>query len=254
MSLNPQSYQWEKLRSPLLVNDFAELTDRLRSLPPPQLRPRRVTEQLQVLKIAAVLSVEFDPVSQSLRAQVADAAGNQATIVHPYSDRGRMGFETMLAQLSLPNSLKFISAKVAINHQGLILEPIALVFQVGETRQMLQPWVSPPQSNAINTTLPPSISTATVPRSVIAAYQEELTMALQDLWLMGLDLADQQQLQQWQRLLRQAHAIGFNQFLQPVNRLTATFAQKFQQLQWDSQPTYVALAVLTALSQLALFK
>jgi hypothetical protein len=252
MSLNPQSYQWEKLRSPLLVNDFAELTDRLRSLPPPQLRPRRVTEQLQVLEIAAVLSVEFDPVSQSLRAQVADMAGNQATIVHPYSNRGRMGFETLLAQLLSPNALKFISATVSTNHQGLVLTPIALVFQVGETRQMLQPWVSPAQSNAINTTLPSSISTAAVSRSTIAVYQEELTIALQDLWLMGFDRADQQQLQQWQRLLQQGHAIGFNQFLQPIDRLTTTFAQKFQQLEWDSQPTYVALAVLTTLVQLAL--
>jgi hypothetical protein len=251
MSLNPQSYQWEKLRSPLLVNDFAELADRLRSLPPPELRPRRVTEQLQVLEIAEVLSVEFDAVSQSLRSQVADVAGNQATIVHPYSDRSRMGFETLLSQLVSPNPLKFLSAKVSINHQGLVLAPIALVFQVGETRQMLQPWIAPSQLNAIHTPLPSSISTATLPPSAIAVYQQELITALQDLWLVGLDRADQQHLQQWQRLLQQGQAIGFNLFLHPVDRLTTTLAQKFHQLEWDHQPSYVALAVLTALSQLA---
>jgi hypothetical protein len=254
MSLNPQSYQWEKLRSPLLVNDFAELTDRLHSLPPPQLRPRRVTEQLQVLEIAEVLSAEFDPVSQSLRSQVVDNVGNQATIVHPYSDRGRTGFETMLAQLSSPNQLKFISAKVSVNHQGLVLAPIAFVFQVGESRQMLQPWVSPAQSNTIDNLLSSTVATMTGSASPIAAYQEELIIAVQDLWLVGLDRADQQHLQQWQRLLQQGRAIGFNRLLHPIDRLTTTFAQKFQQLQWDSQPTYVALAVLTALSQLALFK
>jgi hypothetical protein len=250
MSLNPQSYQWEKLRSPLLVNDFAELTDRLRSLPPPQLRPRRVTEQLQVLEISEVLSVEFDPVSQSLRSQVVDVVGNQATIVHPYSGRGRTGFEILLAQLSSPHSLKFLSAQVMVNHQGLLLAPIAFVFQVGESRQMLQPWVSPAQSNTIDSPLPSTVTTVTGSASAIAIYHEELIIALQDLWLVGLDRADQQHLQQWQRLLQQGRAIGFNRLLHPIDQLTTTLAQKFQQLQWDSQPTYMALVILTTLSQL----
>jgi hypothetical protein len=256
MSLNPQSYQWEKLRSPLLVNDFAELTDRLRSLPPPELRPRRVTEQLQVLEIAEVLSVEFDPVSQSLRSQVVDAAGNQATIVHPYSDRGRTGFEILLAQLSLTqssssNSLKFLSAQVTLNHQGLVLALIACVFQVGESRQMIQPWIATAQSNMIDNSLPSITTTVTGSASAIAIYREELLIALQDLWLVGLDRADQQHLQQWQRLLEQGRAIGFSQLLHPIDQLTTTLAQKFQQLQWDSQPTYSALVVLTTLSQLS---
>jgi hypothetical protein len=250
MSLNPQSYQWEKLRSPLLVNDFAELTDRLRSLPPLQLRPRRVTEQLQVLEIAEVLSVEFDPVSQLLRSQVVDNVGNHATIVHPYSDRGRTGFEILLAQLSSPNSLKFLSAQVMLNHQGLLLAPIAFVFQLGESRQMLQPWVSPAQSNTIDNPLISTVTTVTGSASAIAIYHEELVIALQDLWLVGLDLADQQHLQQWQRLLQQGRAIGFNRLLHPIDQLTTTLAQKFQQLQWDSQPTYMTLVVLTTLSQL----
>jgi hypothetical protein len=251
ISLNPQSFQWEKLRSPLFVDDFAELTDRLQALPPVALRPRRVTAQLQVLAIAAVLSVEFDPVSQSVRALVADRAGNQATIVHPYVNRSRDGLAAMLQALSPPDRLKFLSAKVSVDHQGLVFAPIALVLQSGETRQMLQPWVAPPQVITAVESATTNVITTTMPQSTIAIYRQELTIALQDLWLVGLDRADQRHLEQWQRLSQQGQAIGFNQFLRPIDQLTTALAQKFHTLDWDSQPAQVSLAIVTALHQMA---
>jgi hypothetical protein len=257
ISLNPQSYQWEKLRSPLRVDAFAELTDRLQALPPPELRPRRVTERLQVLPIAAVRSVEFDRTTQTVQAIVTDASGTPATLIHPYSHRGRFGVEALLQQLAAAatsaTALKFVSAQVSLSHQGLTLEPIALVWQTGPTRQMLQPWIAAPSGDSA-TALPMAATTNQTMQistpTAITAYRQDLTTALQDLWLVGLDRANRQHLQQWQRLVQQGEAIGFSQLLHPIAQFTTALADKFHTLHWDSQPARESLAIITVLHQL----
>jgi hypothetical protein len=253
-SLNPQAFQWEKLRSPLRVDDFAELTDWLRELPPAELRPRRVTERLQVLAMTEVQSTEFDPVTQTVQANVTDASGNLATIVHPYSDRGQFGLETMLQKLQQPNSLKFISAQVSLSHRGLILEPIALIFQEETTRTMLQPWIAAPVVD--NSTTQPdrtnSQAIPTIPQSPITNYLQELTIALQEIWLVGLDRADTNHLQQWRKIKQQGETIGFSQFMRPIEQFTSALSQKFHTLNWQRQAVREALAIVTVLNQLAI--
>jgi hypothetical protein len=249
MSLNPQSYQWEKLRSPLLVDDFSELIDRLQELPPRELRPRRVTEQLQVLAISEVRSIEFDPVSQTVRSIVADKLGSEAEIVHPYTHRSRFGVEAMLTQLQQPDTLKFISAQVSLAARGLVFAPIALVFDTGEVRQMLQPWIASPQIGN-ETQLTGDLADPLVANSPIATYLQELNTAVQDLWLVGLDRADSHHLRQWQRLAQQGKAIGFDRFLQPIDRFTLALTQKFHRLDWDKQVAREALSIVTAIDRL----
>ncbi len=245
MSLNPQSYQWEKLRSPLRLDSFAELTDRLQKLPPPQLRPRRITEQLQVLSIADVKSVEFDTATQTVRSIVTDSCGMIAHLVHPYFHRGRFGVEQLLTQLQ-ESELKFVSAQVSMSNRGLILAPIALVFQSGESRSLLQPWIASPQANKSTSE---SDRPATAPvQTPISTYQQDLSLALQDLWMVGLDRVDRQHLQQWQRLVEQGKAIGFHQFLSPIVQFTDALAQKFQTLQWDPSVAQEFLAIVTVLN------
>jgi hypothetical protein len=251
VSLNPQAFQWEKLRSPLRVDDFAELTDWLRELPPAELRPRRFTERLQVLAITAVQSTEFDPVTQTIQAQVTDATGNLATIVHPYSDRGQFGLETMLQKLQQPNALKFVSAQVSLSRRGLTLAPIALIFQEATTRSMLQPWITAPVGDQIPTPTDPT-PTLSIPQSPITNYLQELTIALQKIWLVGLDRADINHLQQWQKLKQQGEIIGFSQFLQPIDQFTSSLSQKFHTLNWERQAVREALAIVTVSNQLAL--
>lgn len=251
MSLNPQSYQWEKLRSPLLVDDFGELIDRLQELPPRELRPRRVTEQLQVLAISEVRSIDFDPVSQTVRSIVADKLGHQAEIVHPYTHRSRFGVEAMLTQLQQPDTLKFISAQVSLAASGLVFAPIGLVFETGEVRQMLQPWIASSQIGMETQIIGDLVGAdPTVANSPIATYLQELNTALQELWLVGLDRAESHHLQQWQRLTQQGKAIGFNQFLQPIDRFTQALAEKFHTLNWDKQVARESLSIVTAIDRL----
>jgi hypothetical protein len=243
ISLNPQSFQWEKLRSPLLVTDFTELTTHLQDLPPAELRPRHVTERLHVLEIAAVESVEFDRISQTLQAIVTDKFGNAATIIHPYSHRGRHGVEAAIAQLS--NGLKYVSAQVSLSPGGLLLEPIAFVFESGPTRHILQPWIAPPTDHVSQ----PITNNQKPPTATIPTYISDLTQALQDLWLVGLARSDHHS--QWQQLQITARAIGFHQLLPNIDRLTETLSAKPHTLNWTSQSAQSALINLTNLCQLA---
>ncbi len=250
MSLNPQSYQWEKLRSPLLVNDFQELIAQLRERPMPELQPRRMTEKLRVLSIAQVSAVEFDPIQQALRALVIDPAGTAATLIQPYLRQGRFGFEAMLERLQ-QDPLKFVSARVSLGADGLQLEPIALIFQTGETRQMLQPWLAPPGAASA----PQLANIPTMPKiaghSTISTYLLNLRSALQDLWLIGLERCDAQHLRQWQSLVERGEALGFHALLKPIIQLTAALERRFQVLQWDSNEAQSSLAIVTLLSQVS---
>lgn len=250
MSLNPQSYQWEKLRSPLLVDHFEDLIAQLRELPMPELQPRRITEKLRVLSIAQVSAVEFDPIQQALYAAVVDRAGTTATLVHPFLQRGRFGFEAMLAGLQ-QHPVKFISAKVALTPDGLRLEPISLIFQTGENRQMLQPWLAPPgASTAIQLDNIPKMPQ--IPENpTIPTYLMDLRSALQDLWLIGLEKSDAQHLRQWQSLVERGEAIGFQALLKPIAQLTTALGQRFQTLQWESRDAQESLGIVTILSHVA---
>jgi hypothetical protein len=250
MSLNPQLYQWEKLRSPLFVDDFAELTDRLQELPPQELRPRRVTEPLQVLAISAVQSVEFDPVSQTVRSIVTDKLDTPATIVHPYTHRGRFGVEIMLDRLQQPDPLKFVSGRVSLDRDGLILAPIALVFESGTEREMIQPWIASPQQAKNAQAAEQVFEDPGSVRSPISCYLEDLSAALQEIWLVGLDRADRQHLRQWQQLAQQGQEIGFHQFVRPIERFAQSLAEKFHTLDWDRQVAHEMIAIVTIICQL----
>jgi hypothetical protein len=119
---------------------------------------------------------------------------------------------------------------------------------------MLQPWIAAPVAENPTTQTDRSNSQPilTIPQSSIATYLQELTIALQEIWLVGLDRADTNHLQQWQKLKQQGATIGFSQFLQPIDTFTNILSQKFHTLNWQNQPAKEALANITVLNQLAI--
>jgi hypothetical protein len=149
--------------------------------------------------------------------------------------------------------LKFVSARVSLGANGLQLEPIALIFQTGETRQMLQPWLAPPGTRTASTPQLTNIPTRPqIPdNSPISTYLLDLRSALQDLWLIGLERCDAQHLRQWQSLVERGEAIGFHTLLKPIDRLTSSLNHRFQSLQWDSSEAQESLTIITLLSQVS---
>jgi hypothetical protein len=246
LSLHPQSFRWEQLRSPLLVDSFADLQATLVDLPPRSLRPRRVTESLQVLPIAQVEQVSFDPITQNIRATLLDAAGDRATLIHPYTSRGAAGAEALLEQLK-SQELRFVAAQVSLGSGGLMLAPLSLVFESDGQRSLLQPWIDVGK-NATATSLDASVIPT---QSPVVDYLQQLSIALADLWLVGLNKADEMHCRQWQELLEQGRLIGFQRLLQPLELLSRALEQKSHTLVQDLQPAINALATLTVLSELS---
>jgi hypothetical protein len=246
LSLHPQSFRWEQLRSPLLVDSFADLQATLVDLPPRSLRPRRVTESLQVLPIAQVEQVFFDPITQNIRATLLDAAGDRATLIHSYTSRGAAGAEALLEQLK-SQDLRFVAAQVSLGAGGLVLAPLSLVFESDGQRSLLQPWIDAGK-NATGASLDASVMTT---QSSVADYLQQLLIALADLWLVGLNKADEMHCRQWQELLEQGRSIGFQRLLQPLELLSRSLAQKSHILVQDLQLAINALATLTVLSELS---
>jgi hypothetical protein len=250
LSLHPQSFRWEQLRSPLLVDSFADLQATLVDLPPRSLRPRRVTESLQVLPIDQVEQVSFDPITQNIRATLLDAAGDRALLIHPYTGRGAAGAEALLNKLSNePQNLRFVSAQVSLRASGLILAPLSLVFESGDQRSLLQPWID--SATKVSPVSPLADSPQLSPTSPVVDYLQQLSIALADLWLVGLNKADEMHCRQWQELLEQGRSIGFQRLLPPIELLSGVLSQKSHRLIGDLQPARQALSTLTVLCELS---
>ncbi len=261
VSFTPQAFQWESLRAPTLVEDFAELGDRLRTLPPASLRPRHLGENLFVCKIAAVEAATFNPIDQTVEAVLRDRHNTPIRLIHPYTHRGRSGAESLLSTLThYPTTIQFAAGQIHSHPQYLTLTPISLVLQpVSEPvensphRTILQPWVAP----LIPPAHPPSViqtfhetSLPTYPSTPSAFICVHLH-SLSDLLTIGLQRSDSQTLHHWQELERQGAASGFVQLLKPIQQLTASLTQKTAVLHWDGRSAAAAVLAIALLVKLA---
>ncbi|MCU0548612.1 MAG: hypothetical protein MUC48_04620 [Leptolyngbya sp. Prado105] len=208
-SLNPQSFQWNQLRSPLLVEDFAELSAHLQLLPPADLRPRRLTENLHVLAIDKVTSVEFSPVEQSVTAMLWDSQQNSVRLKFPYCDRARSGTEALLTHLT-QHSLRFVSGHIT-SRNPLTISPIGLVFE----DCFLQPWIAEHSAETA-----PVIPNSIVSRDRIEAYLETVANAISDLLLLGIEQSNPRTLQTWQEITLQGKELGFETLPEAINAIT----------------------------------
>jgi hypothetical protein len=248
VSFNPQAYQWERLRS-ILVEDFGELAARLSALPPQSLRPRRLSENLFVCQVTTVANVRFNAVDQTVEANLGDAQGNCLTLIHPYTSRGQAGTEALLTALS-QQPVKFVAGQVRLNSQGLVIAPISVILEPSGHRTMLQPWIDRGIDHApVALAFTPSSNQPILPP--YQQYLQDLTQALTELLLLGLQRADSQTLRYWQELEQQGAALGFVRLLQPIQQLTAALTQKAATLRWQSDAATEAMLTIALLVKLA---
>jgi hypothetical protein len=248
-SFNPQAYAWETLRQPLLAESFAELQARLALLPPAALRPRRIGEDLHVCPVAAVEGAIFSPAEQVIIANLRDPEDGTAILLHPYTGRGAGGTEALLARLGTqPEALRFVAGQVRAGGAGLIIHPVALIFQEGAHRTMLQPWIDRGEGAADLASLSAGLP---APGDPIAAYPGELIQALGELLLLGLQRADDRARRHWQDLHRRGAALGFARLMDPVAKLAEALELKRHTLTWNWRPAAVALLETAVLAALA---
>jgi hypothetical protein len=254
VSVNTQAYAWEKLRPPLLCESFAELTALLAALPPPSLRPRRVTEDLFVAAVDHVDAPHYDAVEQAVLATLVDTSGGRATLVHPYTTRSAGGTQSLLAWLSRPDArLKFVAGHARPSPSGLVMHPISAVFEHQQQRISVQPWIGPPVG-------PPAASAAAemmpaMPAAValppVAAALQQWQAALGELWLMGTRRVAPQLIAQWQEAGQRLEAAGLIRLAETTSRLTAQLASRLSDPHFTGELAARQLLYSTTLSRLA---
>ena len=229
LSLHPQAFAWEQLRPPVLAEDFAELRARLAELPPASLRPRRVTEDFHVLSVAHVQSARFHQAAHAVEALLTDHQQETAYLWHPYTSRGSQGAESLLALLTARGAdVKFVAGKVKLTSGGVMIRPVAVVYEEATGRKMLQPWVERDAQLSVSTEHLPATSTGEPD-----AYPQQLLDALGELFLLGLNRADAHTARTWSELARQGQALGYVRLAAQVQLLSAELESRSTHLRWS---------------------
>ncbi|MGV3721802.1 MAG: hypothetical protein ACO1SX_12895 [Actinomycetota bacterium] len=247
-SFTPQSFQWESLRAPVLVEDFAELGVRLAAAPPASLRPRRLGADLCVLAVSSVTSAQFSEVDQTFYAVLGDPSCNEAMLACPYSGRANEGMDTLIARvLAAPSRVRFVAGHVRRAGSMLVINPISVVMEEAGGRVMLQPWVDRLGAKVAAETGAPRAD-ADSDADPVAAFPDELFSALGEQWLLGLRRADAAS---WRELQNRGAALGFDRLIRPVARLTEALAQQASSVQWSASAAAAAMLEIGVLVHLA---
>jgi len=216
-SAYPQNYEWDKLLTPVLVTDFDEVRHRLSSGPPASLRPRRVGEDLHVAPVARVEGAKFSVRDQAIVATLIDRRDHRATLVHPYTNRNRLGTERLLSWLTQhSDKIEFVSGNMRVGSMGLIINPTGVVFRSPDdesARVMVQPWVDRfDERKAADGEL----GNARPPLDPVDRFRAELAQTLGELYVLGLNHLDDDTRAKFVRLLKFGRVLGLRDMLTPL--------------------------------------
>ncbi len=202
--VSPQSFEWEKLRAPVLVEDFAELRARLSLLPPRSLRPRRIGEDFHVLPVAANTAASFDPATQTLTAELTDTAGQRVKLALPWHARAAAGLGRLTAGLT-ENAAAFVSGAVSLTPAGLAIVPAGVVLR-GAERTLVQPWVDErAEAQAVVSSEEASAFSESPPDSPLPPAWRECGELLADLLVTGCSRAREDR---WRQLAADSEPAG----------------------------------------------
>jgi hypothetical protein len=248
-SVQPQTFAWETLRPPVLVEEFSELDARLSALPPSSLRPRRVAEDFHVCTVTGAEGVYFDAATQTVRAVLLDGRGQRMLLAHPYTSRGQAGAEALLARLGeQPGTLRFVSGPVQRVAGGLLIQPVCLVWQDDGKRTAPQPWIEQrPGDGSGDAKLPVSARIG----DPLGDYLLNLQAALGELFVLGLQRGDPLVARRWLELQRQGESVGFARLAARIAPLADALEQKIHTLRWDERTAGLHLLQVATLVRLA---
>lgn len=214
-----QRFAWEDLRAPVAAESFAEVRARLSRLPPASLRPRRLGEDLHVVRIAGVESAHFSEREQAVRAVLIDTAGHRAHLRHPYMTRNREGTERLLSFLtSSADRLLFVAGTYRLAASGLVIAPTGLVFEAQPTRVLVQPWVDDMDAELETSTT--SLEPPTAGRTPLDRVREGLAVELGAAVLAGTD-GHEAARDAWETLGRLSEALHLASITQAIGRYLA---------------------------------
>jgi hypothetical protein len=220
LSLSPQSFEWEKLRPPVLVESFEELRAHRDAQPPALLSPRRLAEDMHVCPVARVENLLLHSANRLLSAMLVDASGETLMLIHPFYSRARSGF-SMLAEVLQRETIRYVSGRVRQTALGLAMEPAAVVFEKDGPREMLQPWIATDLSSG-----GAEWSEMAAATNALSAFLGDVEEALGEAVLLGISQADAIMERRWRALIEQGEQLGLSRFLEPARRLSAALVNR----------------------------
>lgn len=161
-TVDPPDYAWESLREPLLVEDFAELRDRLLALPPACLRAPGPAGDVHVLRVRDAGPAAWDPVAQAWRWTIADADGATCTCAHVHRTRAAAGTAALTRALGAGHPQRFVSLAMRPLAGALTGSVLAVVFDGPAGRYAVMPWCDSPAD------LPADLAAAADPATAAA--------------------------------------------------------------------------------------
>jgi hypothetical protein len=224
--VNPQNFSWDQLKAPVLVEDFSEIMARLRLLPPACFRPRRTGSDFHVCPIQSVEAARFDSRTNAIIARLTDHAGAQAMLQHPWTQRGQIGAESLLAELQSGARPAFVAGQAHAHGQTLVFHPTAVVFTDDHgARRAIQPWISATRiANAFEHPVDAHAST----RRPYASAAE----CLVDLLLQGADRLSQRGWPGWNRAHDELEATGHHRMAALLRSAQESSSKALPALKW----------------------
>jgi hypothetical protein len=258
VTIHPQTFNWEDLRSPLLVKDFSELRSHLDLLPPAYLRPRRLTEMLYVFAVASVRAVGFNVVEQAVMAELYDSQQHCARLFFPYHHHARHGTELLLHYLN-QSSPQFVAGQVQIKNGELWITPISLVFAFGTTQSLIQPWISTPDllnqipkhSSQPNHLFPKITEHRVSVADPLEMYLHRLNEAIAELLIVGLEQFRSDQINTWKTLCDEGQSLGLQRISRLLRKSLEIMQSQIESCHWESQDLAIELLQLAVLIVIA---
>jgi hypothetical protein len=233
LAVHPQTFQWQNLRAPVLIEDYEELFAHLNTLPPAALRPRHFGDNFFVFAVASVERVEYVSSEQAVRTILRDAQGHTLRLQHPYTSRSASGSEALLAHLQ-SQTPRFVAGSVSPSAMGPIVEPVALVFESGSNRSLVQPWID--EKPGLGAAGSPRGGEALPPVDPLLLFLEECLEVAAELLVIGLSRTNTQTLRRWRQLHTYGATLGFVRVLEPMEHFAQTLEQKSYQMDWEASP------------------
>ncbi len=245
ITVNRQMYKWEQLKAPAFAENFYELRAVIAARSPSFLGPRHTSLSFYICAVEQATNAHFSEVEQLVEALLIDSQGRQARLISPYLSRCREGTEVLLHHLQEKGSyLRFVAGPVRVSGEMLIFQPVSLVFDDGQTRTLIQPWIDRGLSNPKRNMIPPDESISSGNVTPLSDYSIRLLEEVGQLVTIGLDRADSQVVNTWVLLRKESEEIGFSLVLDSISQVANSLESKQRKHVW--QDAEVADHLLTA--------
>lgn len=251
-----QTYKWEHLRPPLLIDTFEELRTRLASRFPSYLNSRYSGRNFFVCTVNGAHQARFNQCEQTVEAVLIDAKGEPADLIFPFLSTCAGGADALLHHLKHSGgAVRFVAGHVHMGRTRLSVIPVSVIFDDGSKRTMSQPWVDGRPDEVTATTTAPSAGIdyfdSWQNRDPLLAHFstifEEMGATLNN----GLKFADSQTIATWRHLGNESESLGFSSLPEKVDEFAKALSGKLTIANWQPEAAVRAAMNVTILTLMA---